>query len=67
MLDNRQNSWRFKDGSNPMISFHPKFFKAAVRGSLDKIWRRCFELCIIEVSYRELNLQMHTLFEVGPH
>ena len=31
-----------KDGSNPMISFDPKCFKAAVSSSLDKIWRRCF-------------------------
>ena len=28
---------RFKDGSNPMISFDPKFFRAAVRSTLDKI------------------------------
>ena len=27
----------FKDGSNPMISFDPKFFRAAVRSTLDKI------------------------------
>ena len=62
-----QNSSRFKDGSNPMISFDPKFFKAAVRSCMDKIWRRCFEERIVEVCYRGLNLQMHTLFAVGPH
>ena len=56
----------FKDGSDPMI-FDPKCFKAAVRSSLDKIWRRCFEERIVEVCYRGLNLQMHTLFAVGPH
>ena len=43
-----------------MISFDPKFFKAAVRSTLDKIWRRCFEERIVEVCYRGLNLQMHT-------
>ena len=37
---------RFKDGSNPMIPLDPKFFKAAVRSSLDKIWRQCFEEAI---------------------
>ena len=56
----------FRDGSNPMISFDPKCFKA-VRSSLEKIWRRCFEERIVEVSYRGLNLQMHKLFAVGPH
>ena len=50
-----------------MILFDPKFFKAAGRSSLDKIWRRCFEERIVEVCYRGLNLQMHTLFAVGPH
>ena len=34
---------------------------------MDKIWRRCFEERIVEVCYRGLNLQMHTLFAVGPH
>ena len=47
--------------------FDPKFFKAAVRSSLDEIWRRCFEERIVEVCYRGLNLQMYTLFSVGPH
>ena len=56
----------FRDGSNPMISFDPKCFKA-VRSSLEKIWQRCFEERIVEVSYRGLNLQMHKLFAVGPH
>ena len=51
---------------NPMTSFDPKFFKAAVRSSLDKIWRHCFEERIVEVCYRGLNLQMHTPFAVGP-
>ena len=60
MWNYAQNSSRFKDGSNPMISFDPKFFKAAVRSTLDKIWRRCFEERIVEVCYRGLNLQMHT-------
>ena len=41
----------FEDGSNPMISFDAKFFKAAVRSSLNKIWRRCFEERVIEVCY----------------
>ena len=53
--------------ANSMISFDPKFFKAAVRSSSDKIWRRCFEERIAEVCYRWLNLQIHTLFAVGPH
>ena len=57
----------FKDGSNPVISFDPKCFKAAERSSLDKIWRRRFEERIVEVCYRGLNLQMHRLFAVGPH
>ena len=43
-----------------MMSFDPKIFKEAVRSSLDKIWRRCFEERIVEVCYRGLNLQMHT-------
>ena len=34
---------------------------------MDKIWRRCLEERIVEVCYRGLNLQMHTLFAVGPH
>ena len=42
---------RFKDGINPMISLGPKFFKAAARTSLDKIWLRCFEERIVEVWY----------------
>ena len=67
MWNYAQNSSRFKDGSNPMISLDPKFFKAALRSTLDKIWRRCFEERIVEVCYRGLNLQMHTLFAVGPH
>ena len=62
-----QSSSRFKDGSNPMISFDRKFFKAAVRNILDKIWRRCFEERIVELCYRGLSLQMHTLFALGPH
>ena len=57
----------FKDGSNLLVSFYPKCFKAAVRSSLHKIWRRCFEERIVEVCYRGLNLQMHRLFAVGPH
>ena len=44
-----------------------EIFKAAVRNSSDKIWRRCFEERIVEVCYQWLNLQMHTLFAVGPH
>ena len=49
-----------------MIPFDPKFFKEAARSGLDKIWRRCFEERIVEVCYRGLNLQIHTLFAVGP-
>ena len=48
-------------------TFDPKFFRAAVRSSLDKIWQRCFEERIVQVCYRGLILQMHTLFVVGPH
>ena len=33
MWNYAQNLSRFKDGSNPMISFDPKFFKAVVRSS----------------------------------
>ena len=40
---------------------------SAVRSSLEKIWRRCFEEHIVEVCYRGLKLQMYTLFAVGPH
>ena len=47
------------------ISFDPKFFKAAGRSSLDKIRGTC--RCTVKVCYRTLNLQMHTLFAVGPH
>ena len=65
MWNYAQNLSRFKDGSNPMMSFDPKIFKAAVRSSLDKIWRRCFEEPIVEVCYRGLNLQMHTWFAVA--
>ena len=39
-------------------TFDPKFFKASVRS---------FEEGIVEVCYRWLNLQMPTLFAVGPH
>ena len=67
MFNYTQNSSRFKDDINPMISFDLKFFETAVRNSLKKIWRRCFEERIVEVCYRGLNLQMHTLFAVGPH
>ena len=67
MFNYTQNSSRFKDGINPMISFDLKFFETAVRNSLEKIWRRCFEERIVEVCYRGLNLQMYTLFSVGPH
>ena len=42
-------------------------FKAAERSRLGKIWWRCFEERIVEVCYQGLNLQMHTLFAVGPH
>ena len=51
-----QNLSHFKDSSNPMISFDPKFFKAAVRSSLDKILWRCLEERTVEVCYRGLNL-----------
>ena len=37
-----------------MISFDPKFFKAAVRSSLDKIWQRRFEERFVEVCYNML-------------
>ena len=52
------------------ISFDPKFFKAAGRSSLEEIWRPCYEeRCQynVEVCFRALNLQMHTLFAVGSH
>ena len=39
----------------------------AVRSSLEITWRRCFKERIVQVCYRGLNLQMHTLFAVGPH
>ena len=60
---------------NPMrdeldIVFYPKLFKVAVRSIFDQIWRRCFEErvnLIVEVCYCALNVQMHTMFAVGPH
>ena len=53
-----QNSSRFKDVVRSNDTFDPKFFRAAVRSSLNKIWRRCFGERIVEVCYRGLNLQM---------
>ena len=47
MWNYAQNSSRFKDGSNPMILFDPKFFKAAGRSS-DGVSRNVLLKYVIE-------------------